>query len=298
MATRVLSGAPAGRVTECCHVSITLHHMVEHVRTVYDSPAYMKLLNAGRHFRSLETEILDWTEKNRLLAPTRLSTEEDSTCVLFRPEVPFIPELKWSCWFGDGVHNLRSALDLLTFEICRIDGEAPEHPDKIYFPVVEDEQYWQNRTRYLGSIPASLLRRIQDVQPWHSDSARTHVLALVSRLNNMDKHRTTVGLRVLPGMLEPPRIYPLAAVNEDKSLWNEPWMQLQMSGPLRPESLPALWHVDPAPMIYFENRMTFLGHLQPWLFQQVKRIFGYIVTGTWPIIDNPAPEPVWVPIPD
>lgn len=272
--------------------------MVEQFRKEYDSPAYMKLLNAGRHFRSLEAEILDWTGKNPILAPTRVSAEDSSTCELFRPAAPFIPELAWSCRFGDGVHNLRSALELLAFELCHIDDDVPERPDRIYFPVVEDQSNWQNQTRYLGSIPASLLQRIQDVQPWHSDSPRTHVLAFLNRLNNMDKHRTTIGLMVYPGKLEPPRIHSLRAADDIETLWQDPWMQLQLDRPLSPEALPALWHVDPAPMIYFENRMTFLGHLQPWLFHQIKSIFRYIASGVWPVIENPVPEPVWAPIPN
>jgi hypothetical protein len=36
-------------------------------------------------------------------------------------------------------------------------------------------------------------------------------------------------------------------------------MKLQTNPPLSPTALPVLWHVDPAPMIYFEDRMTFPG---------------------------------------
>jgi hypothetical protein len=101
----------------------------------------------------------------------------------------------------------------------------------------------------------------------------------------------------MPGGLEPPRLQVLPATDNVGSLWKEPWLKLSLDQPLLPAALPALWHVDLAPMIYFEDRMTFLGHLQPWLFQQTKRVFGYISTGQWPTIENPAPEPVWVEIP-
>lgn len=271
--------------------------MVEHFRKEYDSPAYMKLLNAGRHFQSLEDEILEWTRKNRILAPTRLSTADPSSYELFRPVDPYVPELAWSCRFGDGVHNLRSALELLAFELCHIDSATPARPNQVYFPAVETEFNWERQARYLDSVPAALLQRIRDVQPWHSDTPQRHVLALLSRLDNMDKHRRTIGLMVLPGKLEPPRFHPVPDAENVEALWQEPWMKLQTNPPLSPTALPVLWHVDPAPMIYFEDRMTFLGHLQPWLFQQTKRIFGYIATGEWPIIEGETAEPLWVDVP-
>lgn len=255
----------------------------------------MKLLNAGRHFQELEREIIEWGENNALLAPVRLVGGVPGSYEFFRPTDPFVPALAWSCRFGDGVHNLRSALELLTFELCHVGGDSPVRPKDVYFPVVEMESNWERQTRYLDSIPASLLKRVRDVQPWHSASPRTHVLALLNRLNNMDKHRTTIGLMVVPGKLDPPRLRPLA--DDGGGLWQEPWMRFDMTPPLPSTVLPALWHVDPAPMIYFEDRMTFLGHLQPWLFQQIKRVFGYIASGEWPVIEDPAPEPEWAAIP-
>jgi hypothetical protein len=257
----------------------------------------MKLLNAGRHFRSLEEEILDWTDRNRILAPTKVPPDDPNAYELFRPNEPFVPELAWSCRFGDGVHNLRSALELLAFELCHIDGGTPAKPNQIYFPAVEAESNWDHQTRYLDSIPASLFQRIRDVQPWQADQPKRHVLALLNRLDNMNKHRTIIGLMILPGKLDPPRLHPLPVGEGADSLWNEPWMRLSVTPPPDPATLPALWHVDPAPMIYFEDRMTFLGHLQPWLFQQTKSIFGYIATGEWRPIVSPVPEPVWADIP-
>lgn len=269
--------------------------MVEHFSGQYDSPAYMKLINAGKHFEALEREIIDWGENNPLMAPARAPGGGRGLYELFRPETPVVPLLAWSGRFGDGVHNLRAALDLLAYELCHIDGGFPAKPRKVYFPVVENEENWAEKIEHLGSIPSSLLERVRDVQPWHSTAPQKHALTLLTALDNMDKHRSTVGLMILPGRLDPPRLHPLP--EKDEALWQEPWMQFGMNPPLPQGVLPALWHVDPAPMVYFENRMTFLGHLQRWLFHETNRAFGYIATGEWPTLQHPAPEPEWADLP-
>lgn len=271
--------------------------VVEHIQKEYDSPAYIKFLSAGRHFGSLEQEILEWTERNQILAPARPVAGEVNAYELFLPDSPNVPLLEWSSRFGDGVHNLRAALDLLTFELCHIDGDTTERPNQVSFPVLDKQSGWARQTKYLSSIPASLLQRLQDVQPWHSENPEAHVLTLVTALDNMDKHRSTVGMIVLPGRLDPPRLLPLSTHGNIDALWRNPWLRFSLNSPLNDASWPVLWHVDPAPMIYFENRMTFLGHLQPWLFQETKRIFQFITSGTWPVFENPYPNPVWADIP-
>ncbi|MGO4383388.1 hypothetical protein [Specibacter sp. RAF43] len=271
--------------------------MAEHVHKEYISPAYMKFLGAGRHFGSLERDILEWTEHNQLLAPARPVLDEINTYELFLPGAPFVPLMEWSSRFGDGVHNLRASLDLLAFELCHIDGDVPGKPRQVSFPVVEQQSDWTKQTKYLDSIPASLLQRIQAVQPWHVQDAGAHVLTLVTALDNMDKHRSIVGMIVLPGKLDPPRLLPMPTTSKTAATWQNPWFRFTLDGPLADVHWPVLWHVDPAPMIYFEGRMTFLGHLQPWLFQEIKRIFQFIASGKWPVIDNPHPEPEWVDMP-
>lgn len=271
--------------------------MVEHVQKQYLSPAAMKLAGAARHFRSLESELADWTEKNPLLAPTRPVPGEANTYELFMPDQPQVPLLDWSSRFGDAVHNLRAALDLLTFELCHLEGIGPEKPKRVSFPVLDDEEKWDDQVKPLSSIPGSLLQRIADVQPWHAKYPDAHVLTLITGLDNMDKHRTTVGLLNMPGNLDPPRLHPLppGATNE---MWRDPWMRLTLNGDsvLNEVSWPALWHVEPNPMVFFEDRMTFMVPLQRWLYQETDRIFKYVISGSWPDGYTWGP-PEWVTVP-
>lgn len=107
--------------------------MVEHFQKQYTSPAYIKLGGAARHFQSLDREILSWMQQNPILAPTRPVTGQANTYELFMPDRPQVPLLEWSSRFGDAVHNLRAALDLLTFELCHLEGVGPDKPTQVSF---------------------------------------------------------------------------------------------------------------------------------------------------------------------
>ena len=113
-------------------------------------------------------------------------------------------------------------MDLLTFEMCHLEGDGPEKPMQVSFPVLNDSNKWEKETKDLKSIPESLLQRIADVQPWHADDPASHVLTLVTALDNLDKHRSTVGMLILPGGVIPPKLHPIPDDMGDEA-WRQPW---------------------------------------------------------------------------
>lgn len=254
----------------------------------------MKLHGGARHFRDLENVIADWTEKNPIPAPTSPVAGEPNTYKLFMPDKPKVPLLEWSSRFGDAVHNLRAALDLLTFELCHIDGTGPEKPKQVSFPVLDDSRKWDKQTRTLSSIPLSFLQRIADVQPWHTEDPSTHLLTLITALDNLDKHRSTVGMLTMPGRLAPPRLHPMPEDPSD-DMWRNPWFAVSFTGDtgLNEAPWPMLWHVEAIPMVYFEDRMTLMVPLQRWLYQETDRLFKYIVSGS-ELEAGAFAEPEWL----
>ncbi|WP_142059519.1 hypothetical protein [Pseudarthrobacter sp. B4EP4b] len=271
--------------------------MVEDFRVEYESSGFVKLLRAAEHFHSLEAEVDYWNSNNRLLAPTRQNVSDPSELEIFIPDTPKIPTLRWSNRFGDGVHNLRSSLDVLAYEMCHLDGKTPENPKGVYFPIVEQEAKWLERTRHLGSIPQTLLDRIKQVQPWHVADPKRHVLTLINGLDNLNKHRSTADLFTLPAGLSPEKLraWPEGKAAEDA--WATPWMNVKYMGPVGSAAEPALWDIDAWPVVHFEGRMALLGHLQPWLYQETMRIFKYITSGEWPLPNNTVSEPSWIELP-
>lgn len=271
--------------------------MVEQFRFEYESPAYTKLLQAGEHFHSLEVEVDDWNTQNLLLAPTRRNVANPHELEVFMPREPRLPLLRWSNRFGDGVHSLRSSLDVLAYELCHLEGQSPENPKGVYFPIVEQDGKWSERTKYLGSIPGMLLDRIRQVQPWLASNPKTHVLTLINGLDNMNKHRSTIDLFALPAGLSPEKLQAWPDGYTNKDAWTVPWTKVGYDGPVGSASAPALWDIDAWPLVHFEGRMALLGHLQPWLYQETMSIFKFIASGEWPQVSTPVPEPSWMDLP-
>lgn len=233
-----------------------------------------------------------------MLAPTRASGTDPNGLELFMPSEPLPPVLQWSARFGDGVHNLRAALDRLAFELCHVEGQTPPKPTQIYFPIAEDQSQWSAKTRHLGTIPASLLGRLRDVQPWHNSEPRTDPLSLLHAIDIVDKHRTAVALHVLPFGLHPEKLLRWPWGKDIPEAWSRPWMEISYSEPIPDVDLSsALWDVNLIPMIYFEGRMAFMTHVQQWLFERTSDIIKFVTSGTWPEHEEAVPEPDWVEVP-
>lgn len=271
--------------------------MSEENTVQYESPAYIKMLQAGEHFNSLELEVDGWNQQNRILAPTRRSITSPYELEIFMPREPKLPLARWSNRFEDGVHSLRSSLDVLAFELFRFEGREPKNPRGVYFPVAKAEREWGDKTRHLQMIPEDLLRRISKVQPWHAETPETHVLTLLSGLDNMNKHRTTADLISMPTGLLPEMLESWSDGEARPGAWAFPWMKVSYDVPVGSDSEPALWDVEVSVAVHFEGRMAFLSELQPWLFHETLGIFQFIIFGTWPDPIHPFPEPKWMELP-
>jgi hypothetical protein len=91
---------------------------------------------------------------------------------------------------GDAVHNIRSALDHLVYELA---PARVRRSGKTQFPIFTDEC----RYRVLGEpmirgIEGSERTLIERVQPWRDEVPEQHPLAILNRLSNLDKHRLLV----------------------------------------------------------------------------------------------------------
>lgn len=264
----------------------------------YESPAIAKLLQAGNHFLSLEQEVERWNNENTLLAPTKASITNPNGLELFMPTEPVPPLLLWSARFGDGVHNLRVALDRLAFEVCHLEGTMPTKPNSIYFPIAEEESRWEDKVRHLGTIPRSILARMREVQPWYRAVPRAHPLSLIHAMDIVDKHKTAVDLIVLPFGLHPEKLLQWPSGKNIEDAWSRPWIQISYDVPIPDVDLSsALWDINLAPMVLFEGRMAFMVHVQRWLYQSTSDIVEFIASGKWPERTDGVPEPDWAEIP-
>jgi hypothetical protein len=112
-----------------------------------------------------------------------------------------LPLLRWGMLVGEIVHDLRCALDYLTWELTlrhqrRIKVSPRTSPKQrwtaVQFPVSERRADWIREARNrLWGIDPSVWTRFEKFQPHQlKRSYQRHALWVLNRLWNTDKHRT------------------------------------------------------------------------------------------------------------
>lgn len=265
----------------------------------FTSQGALKIERAGRQFQGLEQAVDAWNAEHQVYAPARSPLDGDPRTQIFRPaELEHVPWLDWEATFHDGVHNLRSGLDNLCFELAHLDNVAPARPRQIYFPMTKDEKEWTGRARYLESVPRSLLGRLRECQPWaRPDSMSPDPLLLIADMDDGNKHRGQgVTFEVLPWNQE--QVRPTLPLPEDLAKSMEwpltEWMTMEVIPP-HPRGAGAMLPVYALPMVMYGDLIAVLPDAQRWLHTEVVRIVRFVTSGTWPEVEASRvfPEPTW-----
>ena len=97
---------------------------------------------------------------------------------------------------GDAVHNLRSALDHLVFQLALVSTNGQiKNPRAAQFPIAETPKIYSEQAQsYLSELRQEHKVLIETYQPYHGISPPSsppyiHELALLKQLSNTDKHR-------------------------------------------------------------------------------------------------------------
>lgn len=164
--------------------------------------AWLKLDRARKHLEELDRETRAFTNPQPYRFNTELDDETGQYVVRLRFSKPAVAVPKrLSIVAGDVVHNLRSALDHLAFELA---GTSANHDTQ--FPIYDDRtKYREVEDRRLEGVDPRDRAIIESLQPYHVreavyDSGLTElapsgplaaniILLAIARLDNMDKHR-------------------------------------------------------------------------------------------------------------
>ncbi|MFD5548699.1 hypothetical protein ACFWJQ_18425 [Streptomyces goshikiensis] len=156
----------------------------------------MKIARAIQHLAELRTRINLWAASAPYTVKPHIS--DDRTTVSFRVKVVVPPSTdEWSLYLGDALHALRSALDACVWELAHLSGDEPPKPRRVGFPDCRSEADWDRvRRDKLQTVPDMYAERIKQVQPFstHAQRPETSALAVLSYLDNQDKHRASIGL--------------------------------------------------------------------------------------------------------
>lgn len=173
--------------------------------------ARLKVERARQHVKAVRDETRAFVDSNpyRTFVEPDPDTGEPVVRIGYaRPNIR-VP-LRLGLLAGDAIHNLRSALDHLAWQLATI-GTGPGH--RTQFPIFDDsDSYRRQQPELLKGIDPRYWARIEAVQPYHvrrliddggsltgyHDPLITNLYLMpIGRLDNADKHRlllATVGV--------------------------------------------------------------------------------------------------------
>lgn len=145
-----------------------------------------KIERAKKHVRDLDVAIRAFTDRNPgrecVVSQPQSDTAYTLHCVrLLTPIGSDIPVIA-----GDAVHNLRSALDHLAWQLVEANGQTPGR--HTYFPLCDQAQKYRapETERKIEGISAPAKQVIEAAQPYQ---AGYDLLGTLHEMNNWDKHR-------------------------------------------------------------------------------------------------------------
>lgn len=109
---------------------------------------------------------------------------------------PTEPPLVLSVILGDFIHNLRSALDHLIWQIVVIMNETPGRWTS--FPLYDDPDDFTKRVRKpweqgkksaLLGLDSATFAAVERLQPYNRQAGKEHGLGVLNTLSNIDKHQ-------------------------------------------------------------------------------------------------------------
>jgi hypothetical protein len=173
----------------------------------------LKLYRAERHLEDFDRMVALYLEKHAYRATRTVEPkcEKHRDCWRFHLEMTERPDDYLAIVMGDVVHNLRSALDHIAVAIA-----PPGRKRSALFPIISEQVEWassdaptpqqfiarESFDRAVEGMPAEAVAIIQRAQPYHLGPQRTretHLLEVLSRLDNADKHRELIVLA--PGVM-------------------------------------------------------------------------------------------------
>lgn len=148
----------------------------------------IKVSRAKYHLSDLEQAISAYFATNPYVVGTKI---EDNTrrLVYYLVSVKETPESIMSIT-GDILHNLRSALDHLAYQLFIAAGGTHAGSRHIQFPIVDNiGGYEKAKTNLLQGLATNAIAAVDAIKPYNGGN---DVLWRLHKLENIDKHRTII----------------------------------------------------------------------------------------------------------
>jgi hypothetical protein len=140
----------------------------------------LKLARGRKHVADLKAEISDYLSRDNWAVVLERHKQTGECRIALRGRL--IPD-DFSAIFGDAVHNLRTALDILANDLVALSGATPK---KVYFPFADSGEALepQIQSKMKGASP-DVLNIIRSLKPYRGGN---ELLRAIHDLDIRDKH--------------------------------------------------------------------------------------------------------------
>ncbi len=156
-----------------------------------------KLALARANAEQLE-DLLRPVAENARKSLERAPSENPFEVVYKITKVPWI-DPAWSSIFGQGIYNIRSALDHLAYQLVLLDGQEPTRATE--FPLLDASRDKGGRKVQVDIAPGikrpDILAAVESMQPYHGGGKWGDQLGVVAELSRIDKHRQPIAVSTM-----------------------------------------------------------------------------------------------------
>lgn len=145
----------------------------------------LKVSRAEEHLEALRMECSAYLDSKPFEPIRQSQPESDNPWMIWKVNHP--PPLRLSVLLGDFLHNLRSSLDHIAWQLVLDNGGTPVK--KTSFPIVLKRK--GAPPKIAGGISAKAATMVESFQPYNNvaGAPAENPLYVLSTLNNIDKHR-------------------------------------------------------------------------------------------------------------
>jgi hypothetical protein len=149
----------------------------------------LKLQRAEEHVSELEQAIVEYIGADPYDIPEE--PERNGEWLIVRlGSIRLPPDPRWGVRVGEFLHDLRSALDNLVWQLVLLNGETPW--EKNQFPIYTYAPERQRMDERLRGLRADHRAQIEELQPYPGPHVHRQIkaaLVWLALLTNIDKHR-------------------------------------------------------------------------------------------------------------
>jgi hypothetical protein len=181
----------------------------------------LRLVRAAQQLELLQEDIDAFFAHDRRVVERAADEKVGQVSRIHHAPIPL--PLMWSVRVAEFVHNVRSALDHLVWQlVIRKTGEQPMI-DRIEFPVVETLRGFERRAgRHLTGVGAKERAIIKSVQPFETGGAARSPLWQLRQLSNWTKHSDVLLAAVQVNCASSPGKVAYRVVFEEPAIVDQP----------------------------------------------------------------------------